>query len=297
MSIHIGAHPSNLTLTALTHNPDLQKGLRQAGLDVTFHWYAEGRLLHGALDTGEINVVGTGSTRAIKAQADGVPITYIAASQPRTTGAAILVREDAPIRSTADLAGKRVGLIDGSFHTYFLVAALDVAGVSYPSVQAVNWAVKDSQRALRDGEIDAWVAMAPYLAPALAEGGLRSLIGCDAVIPNRSVFWVHKDVAAQGRHVTEALAQAFADTDRWIGADPRRAARLFAKVIGNVSEEGWVVSVAARKWGLVAADAAVLEEQQTEADLLARHGLLSKKINLHEAVLDYSLKLDTKTAA
>ena len=97
MSIQIGAHPSNLTLTALAHEPSLQEGLNRSGLDFAFRWYAEGRLIHDALDAGEINVIGTGSTRAIVAQADGVALRYVAASQPRTTGAAILVPADSPI--------------------------------------------------------------------------------------------------------------------------------------------------------------------------------------------------------
>ncbi len=36
MSIHIGAHPSNLTLTALAHEPGLQEKLRRSGLDIVF---------------------------------------------------------------------------------------------------------------------------------------------------------------------------------------------------------------------------------------------------------------------
>jgi sulfonate transport system substrate-binding protein len=296
MSIHIGAHPSNLTLTALAHEPELQRELTQGDLNTTFHWYAEGRLIHDALQKGEINVVGTGSTRAIAAQADGVPVTYIAASFPRKAGAAILVHKDSTIQSAADLAGKRVGLIDGSFHTYFLVAALDAAGGAFSSVQPVNWAVRDSQRALRDGEIDAWVSSAPYLAPALAEGGLRSLIGCDKVIPNRSVFWLLKEVAAMGKPVVEVVARSLADTDRWIAADPERAGHLFYKAIGGVSAQDWARSVATRTWGLVQADGTVLDEQQAEADLLARHGLLSRRIDLADASLSYSLDLSSMAA-
>ena len=296
MTIHIGAHPSNLTLTALAHEPSLQKSLRDAGVDFKLHWYAEGRLIHDALDKNEINVAGTGSTRAMVAKADGVPITYIAASQPRTTGAAILVREDSPIQTPQDLAGRRIGLIDGSFHTYFLVAVLDAAGVPYQSVQPVNWPIKDSLRALQEGEVDAWVSMAPYLAPALSGGGVRSLIGCEKVIPNRSVFWIHQDVASQGKPVVEALARAFADTDRWIAEDINRAGRLFAKAIGGVNEESWAFSVASRKWGLVPADTTVLNEQQAEADLLARNGLLKKSIDLRDAALTYPLNLDQKAA-
>jgi hypothetical protein len=55
-------------------------------------------------------------------------------------------------------------------------------------------------------------------------------------------------------------------------------------------------SVAARTWGLVQADGTVLKEQQTEADLLARHGLLSRKIDLADASLTYSLDLSGKAA-
>jgi sulfonate transport system substrate-binding protein len=296
MAIHIGAHPSNLTLTALAHNPDLQRELLNSGLDVHFHWYSEGRLIHDALDKNEINVVGTGSTRAIVAQADGVPLHYVAASKPRTTGAAILVRNDSPIHSPAQLEGRRVGLIDGSFHTYFLVAVADGAGIEYSSVKPVNWPVKDSLRALVDGEIDAWISMAPYLAPALATGKVRALIGCDKVIPNRSVFWIHEDVAREGRQAVELIGRTFAETDRWIAEDSLRAAKLFARVVGNVDEAGWVKSISARDWGLVPADATVLREQQEEADVLARHGLLKRPINLEEAVLGYLLPLERLVA-
>jgi sulfonate transport system substrate-binding protein len=165
-------------------------------------------------------------------QADGVPIFYIAASQPRTTGAAILVREDSPICTPEYLWGRRIGLVGDSFHNYFLISVLDAAGVSYPSVEVISWPAKDSLRALRSGEIEAWISTDPYLAPALAGGGVRSLIGCDKVIPNRSVLWIHKDVAAHGRAVVETLARTLADADRWIGQDARRAAKLFARVIG-----------------------------------------------------------------
>lgn len=285
MTIHIGAHPSNLTLTALAHQPDLQRQLEERGVNAVYHWYSEGRLIHGALDRKEINVIGTGSTRAIVAQADGVPIRYLLASLPRTAGAAILVPEGSDIRSAADLCGKRVGLIDGSFHTYFLVAALHKAGASYGSIEALNWAVKDSLRALKDGEIDAWVVSAPYLAPALEGGGVRSLIGCDSVIPNRSIFWLSNDAATQERSVVEALAQTLAATDRWIAANPGPAGKLFADAIGGVTAGEWSRSIAGRQWGLVRADETVLTEQQTEADLLAQHGLLSRKIDVREAAL------------
>jgi sulfonate transport system substrate-binding protein len=61
-------------------------------------------------------------------------------------------------------------------------------------------------------------------------------------------------------------------------------------------EAAWVKSISARDWGLVPADATVLREQQEEADVLARHGLLKRPINLEEAVLGYLLPLDRLAA-
>jgi hypothetical protein len=71
---------------------------------------------------------------------------------------------------------------------------------------------------------------------------------------------------------------------------------LFFKAIGGVSAQDWARSVATRTWGLVQADGTVLDEQQVEADLLARQGLLARKIDLADASLTYSLDLSSKVA-
>ncbi len=291
MTIHIGAHPSNLTSTALAHEPSLQAALRAAHPDIAFSWYEDGKSAADALDRGDINVVGTGSTRALASQANGIALSYIAASKPRSAGAAILVRNTSKIWSVADLTDKRVGFIEGSFHTYFLVAALDAADLGYEAVVATNWPVKDSQRALLADEMDAWVASAPYLGPALQTGKLRALVGCDALIPNRSVFWIRKEVERLGRPVVESIARSFAEADRWITADPKRAGELFAKTIGGVTSEAWLESVLGRKWGLLPVGDEILREQQTEADLLARQSLLAGRIDLREAALPYELAI------
>jgi sulfonate transport system substrate-binding protein len=96
--------------------------------------------------------------------------------------------------------------------------------------------------------------------------------------------------------VVEVVARSLADTDQRIAADPERAGHLFFKAIGGVSAQDWARSVASRTWGLVQADGTVLNEQQAAADLLARHGLLSRRIDLADASLTYSLDLSSKAA-
>ncbi|MFT8245558.1 ABC transporter substrate-binding protein [Roseomonas sp. BN140053] len=298
MQIRVGAHPSNLTLTALTFHPPLQQPLRDAGLDPVFRWYPKGSLMQNLAESGEVNVIGTGTTRGVVAQAQGLKIAYIGASRPRRSWSAILVREDSPIRSTADLKGRRIGLIEGSFQTYFLLAALDRVGLSYDDVGHTDVAPTKSLEALRAGEIDAWVAMDPYLGAAVAGGGLRKLLGNDGVISNRSIFWVLEEVVAAGQAVVQTVHDTIAATDDWIRADPARSGKLFAESIQNgLTPEEWAKSVAGRDWGIELPDADLFAEQQAEGDLMFKHGMLPRAIDLREAVLPFPLRSRDRAAA
>ena len=297
MNIRVGAHPSNLTLTALTHHAPLQQGLRDAGLDPVFRWYSDGAMMHGLAASGEVNVIGTGTTRAVAAQADGITVAYIGASHPRPSWAAILVREDSDIRTAADLKGRKVGLIEGSFQTYFLLAALDKVGLNYESILRSDLKPGLSEKALRDGAVDAWTAMDPYLSAAVATPGLRKVMECDGVISNRSVFWVLEDVVAAGPGVVQTVFDAICGADDWIAADHARAGALFAKVIGNgLSIEEWTKGISKRRWGILRPDAELIAEQQIEADLLAKHGMLPRSIAVAEAVLPFALSTARRAA-
>lgn len=297
MKLRFGAHPSNLTLTAITHHAPLQQSLRDAGHDVEFLWYAEGRMMQDLAASGQVNVIGTGTTRAVVAQAEDLTIAYIGASRPRRSWSAILVPEASPIRTAADLKGKRIGLIEGSFQTYFLLAALDRVGLGYDDVDHQNRKPGESQKALRAGEIDAWVAMDPYLTAATAEPGLRRLMECDGVISNRSVFWVLGDVVAAGQPAVQAVFDALAATDEWIDADHARAGAMFAQAIGNgLSAEEWAQGIAKREWGILLPDDQLIAEQQAEADLLAKHGMIRRRIRVADAVLPYQIAQRRKAA-
>jgi ABC-type nitrate/sulfonate/bicarbonate transport system substrate-binding protein len=279
MDIRIGAHPSNLTLTALMHAPHLQSGLTAAGLIPRFTWFPNGEAAQVGMERLEIDVIGTGSTRAIVAQANGLPIAYIAASRPRATTAAILVASASAITQATGLRGTRIGLIDGSFHTYFLLSVLDQAAVPYRDVTIVDLSPKAASQALRAGEIDAWIAADPYLSAAIKEGSARVLVGCEAVIPNRSLFWLRRDVLSAAQIAT--IVRELDAADLWIGANPAAAGEIFARAIGGgLTAQQWADGLASRVWGLVAADQEVIHEQQHEADLLAKYDLLPRRINV-----------------
>lgn len=290
MKISIGAHPSNLTLTALTHYQPLQQPLRDAGLSPEFYWYPEGRMMHALAVAGKVNVIGTGTTRAITAQADGVDLAYIGASKPRLSWSSIVVPARSDIVAAGDLDGKRIGFIEGSFQTYFLLAALDRVGLNYTSIHGINLKPGESLAALRAGRIDAWVAMDPYLSDALEGGEIRKIQDCGDLIANRSVFWVLSEVVAAGPKVIQTLFNTLVATDAWIGGHLGQAGELFSRVIANgLYAASWTQGLKSRDWGILPPDRQFFTEQQAEADLLFKHGLLKQPVDISQSMLPFQL--------
>lgn len=279
MSLKIGVHPSNLHLTLAQHWPGAFPDV-----DVTFVTYPEGRDTGRQLAEGRIDVGGTGSTPPILAQVSGLDVLYVAASAPRPANGAILVAKNSPIPSVKDLASRKIALLDGSFHTYLLARVLETEGLSLKDVERVERAPVPSRDALIAGKVDAWIAMAPHLDQAIADGGARLLVPCGATIPNRSMFWTlgRRNLAPE---TIDAFVRELGRIGDAIAADPARAARILADLkLGGVDVAAWRNALKGRDWSIVAADAAIIVEQQDEADTLFRHSDIAHRIELAAAM-------------
>lgn len=263
----IGVHPSNLHLRIAQVWPDAF-----AALDGEFVAYREGRDTGRLITEGKIDFGGTGSTPPITAALGGLPVNYIAASAPRPANGAILVRADSPIKSTSDLKHRRIGLVDGSFQTYYLARNLEEAGLSLADIERIEPEVNDALPALLDGRVDAWIAMAPRLENALERDDIRLLSRCGSTIPNRSLFWTLESSGLDAQTRLK-IALELARIGREITADPHQAARrLVESGATEASLQGWEKVIASRDFTVIPADETILTEQQTEAEVLHRHG-------------------------
>ncbi len=263
----IGVHPSNLHLRIAQVWPDAF-----ASFDGEFVAYREGRDTGRLIAEGKIDFGGTGSTPPITAALEGLSVNYIAASAPRPANGAILVRADSIIKTTADLKHRRIGLVDGSFQTYYLARNLEDAGLGLADIERVEPEVNDALPALLEGRIDAWIAMAPRLENALERNDIRLLSRCGSTIPNRSLFWTLESSGLDGATRLQ-IAQELARIGREITADPHQAARrLVESGATEASLEGWEKVIASRDFTVIPADETILTEQQTEAEVLHRHG-------------------------
>ena len=113
----------------------------------------------GAIETGLV-----GDAPFTFAAASGAPVKAIAAIRQTGEGLAILVPADSPIKSFADLRGKKIATGRGSIGHQLILAALEKNGWSASDVQITFLAPSDAKIAYTQGSVDAWSTWEPYVS-------------------------------------------------------------------------------------------------------------------------------------
>ena len=143
----------------------LEKRLEPLGVKVEWSQFAAGPQLMEALNVGKVDLGSVGETPPIFAQAAGTSLIYVAGRKPSDgKGQAVIVQEDSPIKTLADLKGQKVVFQKGSSAHYLLLKALEEGGLKYSDIRAVTLPPVDAREAFIQGEIDAWVVWDPHLA-------------------------------------------------------------------------------------------------------------------------------------
>jgi len=103
----------------------------------------------GAIETGLV-----GDAPFTFAAASGAPVKAIAAIRQTREGLAILVPENSPIKTFADLRGKKIATGRGSIGHQLILAALEKNGWSASDVQIAFLAPSDAKIAYMQGSVD-----------------------------------------------------------------------------------------------------------------------------------------------
>src|SRR5215475_10744085 len=202
-------------LVLLKGRGTLEDRLKPLGYTVTWTEFPSGPPLLEALNVGAIDFGIAGETPPIFAQAAGAPLVYLAYDPPAPQGEAILVPKDSPLKSLADLRGKKVALKKGSNVHYLLVRALEQDGLKYTDVQPVFLAPADALAAFTRGSVDAWVIWDPYEAAAEASTGARILTDGTGLVANHQFYFSSKKFLAENRKAVDAVLDALNEADDW----------------------------------------------------------------------------------
>lgn len=173
------AGDTTVTIDYATYNPLsliikekgwLETALQEQGKDVEWVQSAGSNKANEALRSGAIDVGSTAGSAALLARSNGSPIQVIDLySQPEWS--ALVTRTDTGISSVKDLAGKKVAVTKGTDPYFFLLQALEEAGVSPDEVTIEQLQHADGRTALNQGTVDAWSGLDPIMASAEIEDG------------------------------------------------------------------------------------------------------------------------------
>ncbi|RYC31254.1 aliphatic sulfonate ABC transporter substrate-binding protein [Lichenibacterium minor] len=281
-SVRIGFQKyGNLLL--LKQHGGLDARLKPLGYAAEWSEFPSGPPILEAMRAGAIDFGQTGDAPPIFAQAGRTDLVYVANEPAAPDGEAILVPKDSGIRSLADLKGRRVALNKGSNVHYFLVKALEKAGLSYGDVSPVFLAPADARAAFESGAVDAWAIWDPYLAAAQAATGARTLATAEGVAGNLQFYLADRTFAAQNPKAVAAITDAVREVDAWEAAHPAEAAAELAAAI-KLPVPVVATALGRQAHGVLPIGPDVTADQQAVADAFLKLHLIPAKLDVAAAV-------------
>ena len=272
------------TLVLLKASGSLEKRLAPLHVEVQWTEFPAGPQLLEGLNVGSIDFGTVGEAPPIFAQAAGADLVYIGNEPAAPAAEAVIVPKNSPIKSVAELKGKKVAINKGANAHYLLVKVLEKAGVRYNDIDTVFLAPADARAAFERGSVDAWAIWEPFLSAAERQTGARILANGQGVVSNHQFFLAARPYAAKRRDVVAIILEEVATVDEWAKTKPKEAATALQPEIG-LDEPTLEQSLSRGGYGVKPITAAVLAEQQKIADTFYDLKLIPKHINVRDATL------------
>ncbi len=268
-------------LVLLKSKGSLEAKLKALGYNVVWTEFPSGPPLLEALNVGAIDFGNTGEAPPIFAQAAGAPIQYVAYEPPAPQGEAILVPKDSPLKSIADLKGKKVALNKGSNVHYLLVKALERAGVKYSEITPVFLAPADARAAFEKGAVDAWVIWDPFQAAAEVATQARTLADGTGIVSNYQFYFSSQKFLNADPKVVDLVLAQLSEVDDWAKGDIKAVAEQLSPSVG-LPVPVLELALKRQSYGIKPISDAVIAEQQQVADTFLSLGLIPKAIKISD---------------
>jgi sulfonate transport system substrate-binding protein len=271
------------TLLVLKRRGTLEAKLKPLGWSVTWTEFPAGPQLLESLNVGAADFGLVGEGPPIFAQAAGADIVYVGAEVPAPKTEAIIVPRNSPLKSLAELKGKRIALNKGSDVNYLLLRAVEAAGLTYVDINPAYLAPPDARAAFERGAVDAWVIWDPYYASAAIDLGARTLADGTGLAGNVSYYMARRPIAEQDPGVVKAALAALDAIDGWATTHRDTYAHELATSLGIAADVA-ALWVGRSEFGAKPINAAILAEQQKIADSFTKIGLIPKQIDVNAAI-------------
>lgn len=248
--------------------------------------FVSGPAVISAATGGSIDLGWMATTPLVFAQSAGSPVKVVAAyravpSPDGVSAMAIVVRPGSPIRSLANLKGKRLCYALGTITQYLAYQALQSVGLDFDDVQSVTSTVALAGQLLANDRTDALVAVEPLLSTMVQTGDARIIARGTDIVPE--IHYLVAPTEALGRPDTTSFIGDFLDRTgkamQWWQDNPQAAVREAAQLY-KVPEP--VAATIARHIGRKAVPITpdIIAFQQQQADVFHALGQIATRIDV-----------------
>jgi sulfonate transport system substrate-binding protein len=238
-------------------------------------------LLEG-LNVGSIDVGFVGEAPPIFAQAAGAQFVYIGYEPAAPEAEGLVVPKASPLKTVADLKGRKVALNRGSNVHYLLLKLLEKAGLAYSDIQPVFLPPADARAAFERGAVDAWLVWDPSWRRPSSRSARASwpMAGRGVqlpVLPGRAPL----RAAAPGGHPGPVRGHGAAGP---LDQDPSGRSRQVDRALQGLDVGIVRESLHRYQFNVQPVTPAVAAEQQKVADAFAQLKLIPKPIRVADAL-------------
>ena len=236
-----------------------------------------------ALNAGALDFGYTGDLAFLTVYATGAPIKAIGGTRSDARTQAILVRKDSPIKSSADLKGKRLAGTRGGWGQFLIDATLEKAGNSIDDATFAPLGPVDAKIALVAGSIDGWAVWEPYVSYATLKDNARVVADGEGLTPTITFYVASDQAIATKRAAVQDLVQRLNKARLWSLDHVAEYAKATAELT-RLPEDVLLSAYTAQRTSAVVIDGSIVNDIQQASDRATRYGILAKALDVDKAL-------------
>ncbi|MET0907479.1 MAG: ABC transporter substrate-binding protein [Bradyrhizobiaceae bacterium] len=236
-----------------------------------------------AINAGALDVGHTGDLSFLTVFANGSPIKAIGGVRANADTQAILVRQDSPIKTAADLKGKRLAGTRGGWGQFLIDATLEKSGYKISDATFAPLGPVDAKIALVAGSIDGWAVWEPYVSYAVLKDNARVVATGAGLTPTLTFIVASDQAIATKREAIADFLNRLNKAREWSRTRLPDYAKSTAELT-KLPEDVLLRAYQTQDTRPIAIDDAVVSEFQAASDRATRYGIISKQIDVTKAV-------------
>ncbi|PMY33422.1 MULTISPECIES: ABC transporter substrate-binding protein [Pseudomonas] len=182
-----------------------------------------------ALNTGALDLGFLGDSGFLFLAAKQAPVKLIGVSRQNPDTIALLVPKDSPVKTIADLKGKKVAYWPGAWSQQLTLRALEQAGLPEDHVEFIKLMPIDAAAALPQGSIDAFPVWEPYISQQILFSGARPILTAKNLMPGLSAIAASTPAIDNKRAAIADFLGRLKLARAWVDSHTDQYADLWAK--------------------------------------------------------------------